>query len=117
MVSIPDGWHYTARIIDPSRIRSGSKASLIVRPENIRVRKRQIERIDDIACEPKTENIQAIVNSTVFMGGHIEYQLDLGSRGKLLAFEPFRPGSDIYQEGDNVCAIIDKDMALLLPGN
>jgi len=117
LVSIPDGWHYKARIIDPSRIRSGSKASLIVRPENIRVRKRQIERIDDIACEPKTENIQAIVNSTVFMGGHIEYQLDLGSRGKLLAFEPFRPGSDIYQEGDNVCAIIDKDMALLLPGN
>jgi hypothetical protein len=51
------------------------------------------------------------------MGGHIEYQLDLGSRGKLLAFEPFRPGSDIYQEGDNVCAIIDQDMALLLPGN
>jgi iron(III) transport system ATP-binding protein len=55
------------------------------------------------------------VLSTVFVGRHIEYELDLGHLGLISAEQAFEPGIPVFEEGARVLAMIDPANALFLP--
>lgn len=100
------------------KITAGEKASLVVRPEHVRVLAKDEEKIDIQGHQQKDgilrTCIPARVINALFMGGHIEYHLDAGEHGHILSFEPFRPEMHRFEEGQEVFASIDPDMALVL---
>ncbi len=113
-ISLPNGWKHTAKIINSMKVRRGSEAALVVRPENFHIEALSAKDTRDIVNSSVTP-LEAKVNAVVFMGGHIEYHLDLGTTGKGIAFMPFQPGVHVFQEGDIVQTAIDPGTALILP--
>jgi len=113
-VSLPSGWRHSAKMIGSSKIRSGKEAALVVRPENLHIEALPVPEGQGESNAP-FNLLKATVRAVVFMGGHIEYHLDLGTTGKGIAFMPFQSGVHVFQEGDKVQAIIDPDTSLILP--
>jgi iron(III) transport system ATP-binding protein len=81
---------------------NGSTASLVVRPENI-------------VIKDKTEGlVQATIITSIFVGSHTEYELQLEPGQIIQASIDFKINSKIYHEGDEVSLIFDNKAALFL---
>jgi hypothetical protein len=87
---------------------------LVVRPEKVSV----LSPAEFQASQGEGDEaigIEARVVSAVFVGRHIEYELDLGSLGFISAEQIFDPGVPLFQEGEKVVAAIDPAHAIFLP--
>ena len=105
--ALPAGGELRARILRPDS--AGKDIHLVVRPEKVGVLG------PGEAASSHGAILEAKVVSTVFVGRHVEYELDLGSLGIISAEQTFDPGSSLFQEGDRVLAAIDPANALFLP--
>ncbi|MGB9686920.1 MAG: ABC transporter ATP-binding protein [Rectinema subterraneum] len=103
--AMPGGWVLSARATIPERIEPGKNASLVIRPENVLV----------VSKAQKEGHLPARVMSAIFMGSHIEYHLDLGDMGSLIAFSSFKPGMHIFNEDDEVSVVLDSAVSMFLP--
>lgn len=81
---------------------NGATISLVVRPENIIIS----DRIEGL--------VKAVVVTSIFVGSHTEYELQLEPGQIIQASIDFQINSNIYQEGDEVSLIFDNDSALFL---
>jgi iron(III) transport system ATP-binding protein len=81
---------------------NGSTASLVVRPENIIIKDRE-EGL-----------VKAVVVTSIFVGSHTEYELQLEPGQIIQASIDFQINSKIYQEGDEVSLIFDDRSTLFL---
>jgi len=88
--------------INDKKFINGATASLVVRPENI------------IIKEKKIGLVQATVITSIFVGSHTEYELQLEPGQIIQASIDFQINSKIYQEGDEVSLIFDNKAALFL---
>ncbi|MGE4584741.1 MAG: ABC transporter ATP-binding protein [Sphaerochaeta sp.] len=109
---IPGGGSYTARALHPDTYQDGAElyqvgksASLIIRPESILVE------------DPNTEagRFPAEVQSSIFVGSHIEYELLLQNKVMVKASVPFATGMQIFAEGASVSLCFDPSNAAFLP--
>lgn len=105
-VKTSNGWSFSARAQQIEKINKAGNAVLVVRPEHIQLAPNH---------SGDTSKLSGTVVSSVFMGGHVEYRLDLGEYGQLLAFIPFTPGNLIFEEGQQVLIGIDPESAIFLP--
>ena len=79
----------------------GDKAILVVRPENISL------------SEYKENTISGKVVSSIFVGSHIEYEIDLN--GKIIkASVDFKPNMKIYSPGEKISLILDENTLVFL---
>lgn len=107
LVQLSEGTSISVKAASREALKAGIQAALVVRPEHI-----QVCSIESAAGSPGM--VHATVAQSVFMGGHIEYHLDAGPLGQILAFEPFRPDMRRFEAGQRVGAIIDPKLSLLL---
>jgi iron(III) transport system ATP-binding protein len=80
----------------------GATVSLVVRPENI------------IIADREEGLVKATIVSSIFVGSHTEYELQLEPGQIIQASIDFKINSKIYQEGDEVSLIFDSEAALFL---
>jgi iron(III) transport system ATP-binding protein len=108
---LPDGKEIAARAIRPEACLKSKKTVLVVRPENV-----QVVSVDDPGSSAiMGARIRANVVSAVFVGSHVDYELDLKELGTISAEQTYSPSSKLFAEGDMVDAVIDPAMALFLP--
>jgi len=88
--------------INDKKFINGATASLVVRPENIIIKEKTIGLV------------QATVITSIFVGSHTEYELQLEPGQIIQASIDFQINSKIYQEGDEVSLIFDNKAALFL---
>lgn len=111
-VQIPHGGLFTARALRPDRFekqdtiyRVGEQASLIIRPEQI-----------SLGPGPaKEDHFPAIVESSMFVGSHIEYFVRLYNDTTLKALIPYQTGMHIFTSGEEVELSFDVSSAVFLP--
>jgi iron(III) transport system ATP-binding protein len=112
VAALPSGGEIHARVLRPESI--GMDVHLVVRPEKVSV----LSPAEFQASQGEGDEaigIEARVVSAVFVGRHIEYELDLGSLGFISAEQIFDPGVPLFQEGEKVVAAIDPAHAIFLP--
>ena len=82
---------------------AGTPANLVIRPENI----------DVLAAS--SEGIPAKVVSAIFVGSHIEYELSIEGRDKVVkASVPSKPEETVWDEGEAVKLHFDNEAALVV---
>lgn len=109
---IPNGGIFTARALWPDHLgkdqsiyQIGKDAALIIRPE-------QIQITEDKQSE---DQFPAVVESSMFVGSHIEYVLRLPNDATLKALIPFQVGMHIFEEGEEAYLTCDVTAAVFLP--
>ncbi len=107
---LPGGRPFTARGLRPQGKGDdvyvvGGKAALIARPESLTV----------LSAADPNGNTLATVVSEVFVGSHIEYEVELEDHSVLKAFTPFQAGMRVYGEGERISVWIDPSNVLFLP--
>jgi iron(III) transport system ATP-binding protein len=112
VASLPGGGSLRARMIRPGEADAGSGLRLVLRPENVEV------CVHDTASAAEgLPSLEAVVRAAIFVGRHIEYELDLDGHGSISAEQVFTPDADFFSEGDRVRVRFDPASALFLPGD
>lgn len=105
-VKISNGNFYSAKAHQVENIKKNGNAVLVVRPEHIKLFPYKTT---------EESRFSGIILSSVFMGSHVEYRLDLDDDRQLLAFIPFDPINSLFKEGERVRIEIDPRFAIFLP--
>jgi iron(III) transport system ATP-binding protein len=112
VASLPGGGSLRARMIRPGEADAGSGLRLVLRPENV-----EVCAHDTAPAAEGLPSLEAVVRAAIFVGRHIEYELDLDGHGSISAEQVFTPDADFFAEGDRVRVRFDPASALFLPGD
>lgn len=112
VASLPGGGSLRARMIRPGEADAGSGLRLVLRPENV-----EVCANDAAPAAEGMPSLEAVVRAAIFVGRHIEYELDLDGLGSISAEQVFTPDADFFAEGDRVQVRFDPASALFLPGD
>lgn len=87
------------RIPAAEGLQAGSRATVVVRPESIRL---------------GSGDLRAKVRRSIFLGPLVEYELDLGE-SVVLAVDPDWMGHGLHEAGEEVACALSPEQAYALP--